>query len=182
MEAQGRYEIFTIGHSTHSLDDFIAMLQSFDIQILIDVRRFPFSRKYPWFNQVNLEPELKKRGIDYTHIEELGGRRKIHADSKNMRWRNASFRAYADYMETEEFEQAISRLQDIALKQRSAYMCSEAVWWRCHRSMISDYLKAKGWLVRHIMAIGKADEHPYTSPASVMDGHVNYSDEGLSDN
>lgn len=171
--------IYTIGHSTHSVNDFISILQSFDIRALVDIRRFPGSRKYPGFNKEQLAEELQKAGINYTHLEELGGRRKAQVNSKNNRWRNESFRGYADYMETDEFAKAVAELEAIALKQRTAYMCSEAVWWRCHRSMVSDYLKAKGWAVLHIMAKGKTEEHPYTSPARVVNGHVFYYDEDL---
>lgn len=173
--------IYTIGHSTHTMDEFIEMLQSFTIAALVDVRRFPGSRKYPQFNKENIKAALENAGITYTHLEDLGGRRKVQKNSKNNRWRNDSFRGYADYMETKDFENAIKKLEAIALKQPTAYMCSEAVWWRCHRSMISDYLKAKGWKVLHIMAVGKAEEHPYTSPARVKNGHVFYSDENLFD-
>ncbi|MGN6291286.1 MAG: DUF488 domain-containing protein [Chitinophagaceae bacterium] len=171
--------IYTIGHSTHSVNDFISILQSFDIRALVDIRRFPGSRKYPGFNKEQLAEELQKDGINYIHLEELGGRRKARVNSKNNRWRNESFRGYADYMETDEFEKSVAELEAIALKQRTAYMCSEAVWWRCHRSMVSDYLKAKGWTVLHIMAKGKTEEHPYTSPARVVNGHVFYYDEDL---
>ena len=108
-----------------------------------------------------------------------GGRRPVKPNSVNDRWRNKSFQGYADYMETKAFEDAVSLLQTIASEQRTAMMCSEAVWWRCHRSMVSDYLKAKGWTVWHIMAAGKADEHPYTSPARVEGGRVFYSDKNL---
>lgn len=179
MEISGKHTIYTIGHSTHSLNDFVEMLQSFDIRVLVDIRHFPGSRKFPHFNKENLAAELPKVGITYTHLEDLGGRRKVHKDSKNNRWRNDSFRGYADYMETENFELAAAKLEAIALKQPTAYMCSEAVWWRCHRSMVSDYLKAKGWTVLHIMGIGKAEEHPFTSPARVVGNRVFYSDENL---
>lgn len=173
--------IYTIGHSTHSPEVFLAMLQSFDIKVLADIRSFPGSRKYPHFNQENLALFLPQHGIDYMHLKELGGRRKVLPDSKNTRWRNDAFRGYADYMETEAFARAIAVLETIARKDITAYMCAEAVWWRCHRSLVSDYLKAKGWKVMHIMAVGKAEEHPYTSPARVVNGHVLYSDENLFD-
>ncbi len=171
--------IYTIGHSTHSVNDFISILQSFDIKTLADIRRFPGSRKYPGFNKEQLAGELQKAGINYIHLEGLGGRRKVQMNSKNNRWRNESFRGYADYMETDEFEKAITELETIALKQPTVYMCAEAVWWRCHRSMVSDYLKAKGWTVLHIMAKGKTEEHPYTSPARVVGDQVFYFDEDL---
>lgn len=175
----GKPTIYTIGHSTHDLNDFIGRLQSFEIRTLADIRRFPGSRKYPQFNRDNLSSALKAKGIHYIHLEDLGGRRKARSDSKNNLWRNDSFRGYADYMETEVFEKAVKQLEATALKQPTAYMCSEAVWWRCHRSMVSDYLKAKGWPVYHIMAAGKAEAHPYTSPARVRNGRVFYSEENL---
>ena len=179
MRSPEAHIVYTIGHSTHSLDDFVQMLRSFNIRVLADVRRFPGSRKYPQFNKENIEAALKKNDIQYTHIEALGGRRKVQRDSKNDLWRNDAFRGYADYMETGAFEKAVEELEAIALQHPTAYMCSEAVWWRCHRSMISDYLKAKGWAVWHIMAAGKAEEHPYTSPARVVGARVFYSDKNL---
>lgn len=163
------------------MNEFVNMLQSFSITALVDIRRFPGSRKYPQFNKEELAAALKQSGISYSHLEELGGRRKVQANSKNTRWRNDSFRGYADYMETKEFEKGIVELEKIALKQSTAYMCSEAVWWRCHRSMVSDYLKAKGWQVLHIMGAHKAEEHPYTSAARIEGGHVLYSDKSLFD-
>jgi len=174
--------IYTIGHSTRTVSDFIKMLQSFDIQMLVDIRSFPGSRKYPHFNKESLGKTLASAGIHYLHLKNLGGRRKVLDNSKNNRWRNASFRGYADYMETPDFTNAIAELESIACRQVTAYMCSEAVWWRCHRSMVSDFLKAKGWNVCHIMAVNKVEEHSYTSPAKVIDGHVSYSDEELFDN
>lgn len=174
--------IYTVGHSTHSLEEFLTMLQSFDIKILADIRRLPGSRKFPQFNQEALKIALEEVGIQYIHIVDLGGRRKVKKDSKNTRWSNDSFRGYADYMETEGFENAIMKLEHLALEHPTAYMCSEAVWWRCHRSMVSDYLKAKDWTVLHIMAKGKIQEHRYTSPARIVEDHVFYSDEILTNN
>ena len=169
--------VYTIGHSTHSIEEFLEMLHSFGIQILIDIRGQPGSRKFPQFNQEILKVSLEEAGIEYVYLKDLGGRRKVKKDSKNDRWRNASFRAYADYMETEQFAKGIAELEKLAVEKRTVYMCAEAVWWRCHRSMVSDCLKAKGWNVQHIMGIGKSDEHPYTSPARVVDGTVLYFDE-----
>lgn len=177
MKETGGHIIFTIGHSTHSFAGFLAMLQSFNIRVLADIRRLPGSRKYPQFDRDTLQASLEAAGIQYVHLEDLGGRRKGKAGSKNNRWRNESFKGYADYMETEAFEEAIGRLEQIALEQPTAYMCSEAVWWRCHRSMVSDYLKAKGWTVLHMMAPGKATEHPYTSPAKIVNNRVCYADD-----
>lgn len=169
--------VYTIGHSTRSLAEFLDMLQSFDTKTLVDIRRLPGSRKFPQFDQENLKVSMEEAGIQYSYMADLGGRRKVQSDSKNTRWNNKSFRGYADYMETKEFENAVVELEHSALKQPTAYMCSEAVWWRCHRSMVSDYLKAKGWTVFHIMAIGKVQEHTYTSPARVVDETVFYFDE-----
>ncbi|MFV8270257.1 DUF488 family protein [Flavobacterium sp. GT2N3] len=171
------HTIYSIGHSTRSLDEFLNMLRSFDIKILADIRSLPGSRRFPQYNMENLKTSLEETGIQYIHLADLGGRRKVKKDSKNNRWNNDSFRGYADYMETEEFENAIVKLELIALEQPTAYMCAEAVWWRCHRSMVSDYLKAKGWAVLHIMATGKVQEHKYTSPARILDGNVFYYDE-----
>lgn len=167
-------KIWTIGHSTRSWEEFLELLHSFQIETLADVRSFPGSRKFPQFNKENLEEELPKAEIDYELLKKLGGRRKGNPDSKNTVWRHPSFRSYADYMETEEFKEGIKELKEIARKSRVAYMCSEAVWWRCHRSMISDYLKADGWEVLHIMAEDKATEHPYTAPAKIVAGKLEY--------
>ncbi len=177
MNPMNVHTIYTIGHSTHSLAEFLDMLRSFDIKILADIRSLPGSRKFPQFNKEDLKISLEEAGIQYIHLADLGGRRKVRKDSKNSRWNNDSFKGYADYMETEKFEGAVVELEHIAIEQPTAYMCSEAVWWRCHRSMVSDYLKAKGWDVYHIMAIGKMQEHTYTAPARVDDGNVFYSDE-----
>lgn len=174
MKPESSKVIWTIGHSTHSLEEFIVMLQSFNVEHLVDVRRFPGSRKFPQFNKDNLEISLPENNIQYTHLENLGGRRKVKSDSKNTTWRNASFRGYADYMETEEFSESMEKLKNLASKKPTAFMCSEAVWWRCHRSMVSDLLKAQAWEVMHIMAVDKANEHPYTQPAKIVDGKLSY--------
>jgi len=166
--------IWTIGHSTLSIEEFIARLKSFKITLLADVRSFPGSRRYPHFNKENLSTPLADAGIRYEHLRELGGRRRPRPDSINMAWRNESFRGYADYMETEGFRAGVERLIELASKQRVAIMCSEAVWWRCHRSMISDYLKVKGIDVIHIMGEEKSELHPFTSAAHVVDGELSY--------
>lgn len=176
MNEYSKHIIYTIGHSTHSFNDFLTMLQSFGIKTLVDIRSLPGSRKFPQFDKEKLKSALEENGIAYIYLKELGGRRKMKKDSTNIRWKNTSFRGYADYMETEEFAQGIEALESIALKSSTAYMCAEAVWWRCHRSMVSDYLKAKGWTVLHIMAKDKSDEHPYTSPAIVIGNRVFYAD------
>lgn len=169
--------IWTIGHSTRTLDEFVEMLHSFKIELIADIRSYPGSRKFPQFNKEALGISLPENNIQYIHLRDLGGRRKVHPNSKNTAWRHIAFRSYADYMETDAFKEAIKELEKIAMKQRTAYMCSEAVWWRCHRSMVSDYLKVHGWKVMHIMAIGKEDEHPYTAPARIVNGELNYENE-----
>lgn len=167
-------KIWTIGHSTHTSNELVAMLKSFDIQVLADIRRFPGSRKFPQFNKDNLEKMLPENGIEYLHFEDLGGRRKPLPDSRNTAWRLDAFKGYADYMETENFKKAIKELEKVAEKKRVAFMCSEAVWWSCHRSLVSDYLKSKGWDVQHIMGVGKSQEHPYTKPARIENGKLVY--------
>ncbi|HYW73263.1 MAG TPA: DUF488 domain-containing protein [Pyrinomonadaceae bacterium] len=167
--------IWTIGHSTLSIAEFVARLTSFRIELLADVRSFPGSRRYPHFNQENLAASLPDAGIVYQHFRELGGRRRARPDSLNVAWRNESFRGYADYMETAEFRAGIDRLLEVARAKRAALMCSEAVWWRCHRSMISDYLKvAERVDVIHIMGEGKAEPHPLTSAARIVNGELSY--------
>jgi uncharacterized protein (DUF488 family) len=166
--------IWTIGHSTRTLEVFISMLRSFQIELVVDIRSFPGSSRYPHFNKDSLKISLPENNIEYTHLVNLGGRRKPHKDSHNTGWRVAAFRGYADYMETEEFNEAIKALEILASDKRTAYMCSEAVWWRCHRSLVSDHLKSKGWTVMHIMGIGKAEEHPYTKPATLENGKLVY--------
>jgi uncharacterized protein (DUF488 family) len=166
--------IWTIGHSTRTLEEFIKMLKSFEIDLLADIRSFPGSKRFPHFNKETLEKSLATNHIQYIHLKELGGRRKTLPDSKNTNWRNSAFRGYADYMETAAFKKAIEELESIALKKRVVYMCSEAVWWSCHRSLVSDYLKVKGWKVMHIMGVEKIQEHPFTSAAFIVNGELSY--------
>jgi|SRR5690554_4304968 len=167
--------IWTIGHSTRTFDEFLKLLQSFKIKSLVDVRHYPGSRKFPQFNKDSLEKSLPKNNIEYTHLIDLGGRRKPNSNSKNDAWRLDSFKGYADYMATEDFKQALNTLKEIAAEKQTAIMCAEAVWWSCHRSLISDILKVDGWEVLHIMSEKKATEHPYTAPARIVDGKLNYS-------
>lgn len=168
--------IWTIGHSTHPQEEFVEMLQSFGIKTLADIRHFPGSRRFPYFNKEAMQAWLPANNIRYVHLVDLGGRRKTSPQSHNTAWHHAAFRGYADYMETPAFAQAIKQLQELAHEQPTAYMCSEAVWWSCHRSLVSDYLKSKGWEVTHIMGIGKSQEHPYTKPARIVDGKLSYRD------
>lgn len=166
--------IWTIGHSSRTLEEFVALLHEFEIQTLADIRHFPGSRKYPHFGKDALAAELPTDNIGYVHLVDLGGRRKPNKDSHNDAWRLDAFKGYADYMETQAFKDAFEKLKTIAGKQRTAYMCSEAVWWSCHRSLVSDLLKSQGWTVLHIMGAGKEQEHPYTKPASIVGGKLSY--------
>ena len=141
---------------------------------MADVRRFAGSRAFPQFNPGPLELSLARAGIAYTAMPALGGRRKPAARSPHGAWRNEAFRGYADYMDTPEFAAAAGTLAALAREDRVAVMCAEAVWWRCHRSMIADFFKAGGWEVLHILGAGEAKEHPYTSVAKVADGRLIY--------
>ena len=174
--AQG-LTIRTVGHSTRSIEEFNQILTSHQIKTLVDVRTFPGSRRHPQFNKPGLAESLEGIGIRYEHQPKLGGRRKARPDSKNTAWNNESFRGYADHMETAEFQQGIEDLLKLARLQSTAVMCAEAVWWRCHRSLISDYLKAEGVKVVHILGETKTEEHPYTLVARIVDGRLSY--EGL---
>jgi uncharacterized protein (DUF488 family) len=167
--------IWTIGHSTHSHEEFIHILESFHIECVVDIRSFPGSRRYPHFNKEALEVSLPENNIKYIHLRDLGGRRKMKPDSINTGWRLAAFRGYADYMETRSFKEAIQELESFGNKERIAYMCAEALWWRCHRSLVSDYLKLHGWTVIHIIDIRKSQEHIYTSPSKIVNGELLYS-------
>ncbi len=166
--------LWTIGHSTRDIADFIELLTENKIEVLADVRSLPGSGKYPQFNRENLSLSIEEAGMEYQYWKELGGLRKKQKDSKNTVWRNASFRNYADYMDTDEFQKHVTLLLEAARRKRTCICCAEAVWWRCHRSMIADYFKSKGWKVLHIMAPGKTEEHPYTKPAKVISGKLVY--------
>ena len=166
---------WTIGHSTRKIDIFISLLEENGIKLVVDVRRLPGSKRYPQFNKEALSASLHKVGIRYEHFPELGGRRKPKHISRNTAWRNASFRGYADYMETEEFQKGIERLVDLAREVGPVtIMCAEAVWWRCHRALISDYLKVRGIEVIHIVDANKSEPHPFTSTARMVNGKLSY--------
>ena len=167
-------EIWTIGHSTRSADDFVAILRAHTIEAVADVRRYPASRRHPHFNASQLAGSLAGAAIDYLPMPELGGRRAPRRDSKNTVWRHESFRGYADYMETGAFEQALLRLLAAAAQKRTAIMCAEAVWWQCHRQMIADAVKARGIRVLHLVDSSLPSEHPFTSAARVIDGRLLY--------
>jgi len=169
--------VWTFGHSTRTAEGFVEILREHKIEALMDVRSFPGSRRYPHFNKPELSRLLNSNGIPYTHLPELGGRRRPTPDSKNTAWRNAAFRAYADHMESTEFEEGIESLLELSERKRTAVMCAEALWWRCHRSLIADFLKAKGVEVIHIIDARKTESHPYTSAARIVEGRLCY--EGL---
>jgi uncharacterized protein (DUF488 family) len=169
--------IWTIGHSTRDIADFIGALQANGIKLVADVRLLPGSKRYPHFNQEALQVSLGDVGIRYEHFPELGGRRKPKPDSQNVAWRNEAFRGYADYMETEEFDRGIKRLTALAEQVGpTAIMCAEAVWWRCHRALISDFVKVRGVEVTHIFDAKKNEPHPFTSAATVLNGQLSYAD------
>ena len=174
MIAPAPAAIWTIGHSSRTLGDFLALLQAHGIEQVADVRRYAGSRAHPHFNPEPLAAALAQPGIGYLRFPELGGRRAPQPASKNTVWRNAAFRGYADYMETPEFRAGLERLVQVATERRTALLCSEAVWWRCHRSLIADALKAEGIQVLHIMDGRKVVEHPYTSAARIVDGKLRY--------
>ena len=168
--------IWTIGHSTRTIEEFIGALQANGIKLVADVRLLPGSKRYPQFNKEELARSLREGGIGYEHFPELGGRRKARKDSRNTAWRNESFRGYADHMETVEFASGMARLQEMADNHgATAIMCAEAVWWKCHRSLIADYLKADGVEVIHIIDARKTEPHPFTSAAKIVNGKLDYS-------
>jgi uncharacterized protein (DUF488 family) len=166
--------IWTIGHSTRGIAELIALLQENSIRALADIRRYPGSRRHPQFARETLESSLRAAGIDYHWLPELGGRRAPRKDSRNTAWRNEGFRGYADYMETEAFHLGISRLLELARAQPTAYLCAEQAWQQCHRGLVSDYLKAQGWEVVHILGRNRTQPHPYTEPARIVEGKLSY--------
>jgi uncharacterized protein (DUF488 family) len=168
--------VFTIGHSNHPIERFVELLEQHGVEELADIRRFPGSRAHPHFNREHLQTTLETHGIAYVWIEALGGRRKSASDStsRNLAWRNASFRNYADYMDTEEFCRGIEILTQAASARTTAMMCAEGLWWQCHRRLVSDYLTARGVPIEHIMPDGKLKPHVLTPSAVVADGQVTY--------
>jgi len=152
-------ELRTVGHSTHALDAFLALLRGAGIEAIADVRRFPGSRRHPHFGAEPLAAALRDAGIAYVHVPELGGRRSGARDSPNAGWQVAAFRAYADHLRTEEFAAGRARLAEMAVARCTAVMCAEAQPWRCHRRLIADVFAFDGWRVRHVMTSGKLDDH-----------------------
>lgn len=172
--AAGDPALLTIGHSSRSIDEFLSLLESAQVDAIADVRRHAGSRAHPHFNPGPLAASLDARGIAYFAMPELGGRRVPRVDSPNSVWRNRSFRGYADYMESAGYREAIDRLLGFAAGRRLALLCAEALWWRCHRALIADDLKSRGIDVRHIMGPGKLAEHPYTPAARIVNGRLVY--------
>jgi uncharacterized protein (DUF488 family) len=169
--------VYTVGHSTRTFDEFVGLVSGAGIARIVDVRAFPMSRRHPQFNRDNLVVSLPAAGIDYRHMPQLGGRRaaRRHRPSRNGLWRVDAFRHYADYAETPEFAGALDQLEALAREMPTAYMCAEAVWWRCHRRLISDYLLARGWRVVHVIAPDNITDAALTPGAVVHDdGTLSY--------
>jgi len=168
------HALWTIGHSTRNWETFVALLQAAEIKALADVRRFAGSRRHPQFSGEVMARELPIAGIAYAPMPALGGRRPAQPDSPNTAWRNASFRGYADYMATDDYLAARARLEALAIEQRVAVMCAEALWWQCHRGLIADDFKSRGRDVVHLLAADRQEAHPYTAAARIVDGRLDY--------
>jgi Protein of unknown function, DUF488 len=166
--------ILTVGHSTRAADEFVELLRQHGVERLVDIRTIPRSRRNPQFNSEALAKSLRRGGIDCAHIRELGGLRHARRDSINTGWRNASFRGYADYMQTEQFQEAVGRLLQLCAEKRCAVMCAEAVPWRCHRSLLADALATRGIAVEHILSGSRRQIHSVTPFARVEDGSIKY--------
>ena len=175
-----RRQIFTIGHSNHPLDRFLALLAQHQIVALADIRRFPGSRKHPHFNQDKLATALQDSGVEYHWFEALGGRRRKQPDeSVNLGLRNDGFRNYADYMLTDEFQEGVVQLLEVAKRKRRALMCAEGLFWQCHRRLVSDFLLANGLTVQHIMPNGTLHRHTLTEGGKIAEKRVTYPGENL---
>jgi uncharacterized protein (DUF488 family) len=167
--------VWTVGHSTRPLDDFLEILAQNRIEAVADVRRYPGSRRWPHFAREPLAMALDNCGLVYMWLPELGGRRTPRADSPNTAWRSAGFRGYADYMATEAFAEGLDRLVNLASGLRTAVMCAESLWWRCHRRLIADVLRLYRFDVIHILGPGSTASHPYTAAARIGSGRLSYS-------
>ena len=166
--------VWTIGHSTRTVDDLCVVLRAYDIQLVADVRRYPGSRRLPQFGRDALERELAKHSIGYCWIPALGGRRRVAEDSTNAGWRHPAFRGYADHIASEEFESGLFELLLLARGLRTAVMCAELLWWRCHRRIIADVLTSLGVRVVHIRDEGTSELHRLTTPARLRGGRLSY--------
>jgi uncharacterized protein (DUF488 family) len=172
--------IWTLGHSTRPLDEFLGLLGHYRLEAVADVRRFPGSRRQPQYAQAALRDSLGGSGIAYRWLPALGGRRRPRPDSPNSAWRNASFRGYADHIQTAEFAAGLDELLEIAGRLRTTLVCAEALWWRCHRALISDVLRLRGIEVVHILDARHSQVHPYTSAARIVEGRLSYAREAAS--
>jgi uncharacterized protein (DUF488 family) len=166
--------IWTIGHGTRAIGDFIAVLEEANVVTLVDIRTHPGSRRHPQFGQEALRASLSERGIAYMHLKGLGGRREPRADSPHTALRVEAFRGYADHMGSVEFQRDLGHLVAVASATSTAYMCAETLWWRCHRRMLSDLLTVAGWDVTHLIEIGKSEPHRLWDVARVVDGALVY--------
>jgi uncharacterized protein (DUF488 family) len=179
MDSQAKITVFTIGHSTRAVEDFIMLLKEHGIEKVIDIRTIPRSRHNPQYNADTLPQTLRQAGLGYEHLAGLGGLRKARPDSPNGGWRNASFRGFADYMQTEAFQAALGELTGLAERERVVIMCAEAVPWRCHRSLIGDALAVRGFDVRDIIGPGSMRPHTITRWARVSGTRITYPAEPL---
>jgi uncharacterized protein (DUF488 family) len=166
--------VWTVGHSTRPLDEFLGVLTTHGVELVVDVRRFPGSRRLPQYGAAALDEALAARGIAYCWIQTLGGRRRPDLDSPNLGWRHPAFRAYADHVATEPFAAGLFDLLMLAHGLRAAIMCAEVLWWRCHRRLIADVLTSLGVSVEHIRSERAAEPHRLTTPARLVDGRLTY--------
>ncbi len=167
--------VLTIGHSNHPLDRFLALLGQHEVEALVDIRRFPGSRKHPHFHRDSLTAALPKSGVEYHWLEALGGRRhKLQGESPNLALENRGFRNYADYMLTDEFREGVKSLLEVARQKRTAIMCAEGLFWQCHRRLVSDFLAASGVTVQYIMPGGELRPHKLTTGAVIEGRRVSY--------
>jgi uncharacterized protein (DUF488 family) len=166
--------VFTIGHSTRSGDEFLGVLESYGIEVLVDVRRLPGSRRWPQFDSATIQRALAERGIDYCWIAQLGGRRRPQPGSRNTAWQHPAFRAYADHLSTQEFADGLFELLMLARGRRTAVMCAEVLWWRCHRRLIADVLVVLGLTVVHVVDAEKQELHRLTAPAQRVGTGLSY--------
>ena len=167
-------DVWTVGHGARPLEELVATLRDADTEALADVRRMPGSRRHPHFGAGSLEAALRQPGIAYLHLPALGGRREPRKDSPHRALRVAAFRGYADHMNSEEFAHGYERLTSLANGSRTAVMCAETLWWRCHRRLIADRLTVDGWTVTHLFAPGKSEPHVLWDAARTLDGHLVY--------
>ncbi|MGB3393482.1 MAG: DUF488 domain-containing protein [Stenotrophomonas sp.] len=166
--------LWTIGHSTRGWEEFLALLATQRIEAIADVRRFPGSRRHPWFASETMAANLPASGVDYLWLPQLGGRRRVQPGSPNGGWRNAAFQGYADHLQSAEFADGLQRLLQLAERRRTALMCAEALWWRCHRRLIADVLSERGIAVLHILDAGHVQPHVLSESAQVVDGRLIY--------